>query len=390
MRSLLTSFSTFLISLTLIQTATAESAQTDKLEDTLQPLTASFKTKFFRPLLTNYLQGSLNNSLPNKKIEAPTLLTTLGADDLHTVRYQSQPCGKTWHSTINLHTTEQPTGAFSILSNPTPTLLAPAGTDIAAQISLDAKQLQKLAVELSKIYQSETTTQTWLDYRIANKSLATHLSSTETRIHLAIDFDDKQTLDLGRVAIGRPHIFIRFDGANSLVDAFFLHLKKFRGVPFHRIESHQAISYRLPAFVKDATANLLPYVHIDKVNNTATITSTEEFFVRSQATGTTITEDPNFQSTWKNMPATGSAMLYVSKRALNSTATLYKKAIDEKWTSNPSFLQNEPLYSKFINDLNNSDNGFAFCISPSKEGQQINLKGPLPGAFLSLIFNRVK
>lgn len=348
------------------------------------------KAKHFRPLLTNYLQRTLNPPTAAHPVSAGSLLSTMGSDQIESIALSSKQLGDTWISRAFIQNQGNNTGIFQLLDHSDAKLnspfLAPVSTDIAAQFSLDLSQASNLLTELARAFHDEERAQHWLDQMLADRPIREFMKDTHARAHLAIDFDDNEQVNLGRVRIGRPHVLLRIDGVNSLLESYLTHLIKYRGVPFLREEKSELVSYRLPEFIKTATAGILPFIQFDRTNNTATLASTREFLLSSQQKAHDIAEDPSFQSTWKEIPTHGSAMLYISKRALHSTEKLYQRAIDEQWTDNPGFLRNRPIYDQFIKDLNSSETGIAFAITPQPNGQLISLKGPLPSALFTLIF----
>lgn len=348
------------------------------------------KAKHFRPLLTNYLQRSLNAPGTASPVNAENLLSALGIDQIESIAFSNKLQGDTWMNRAFIQNEGNNTGVFQLLGHSDAALnspfLAPVSTDIAAQFSLDLSKASTLLTELARAYQDEDRAQSWLDQTLADRPVRELMKDTHARVHLAIDFDDNEQVNLGRVSIGRPHILLRIDGGNALLESYLTHLINYRGVPFMREEKGNTVSYRLPEFIKFATAGILPFIQFDQKNNTATLASTREFFDSSQKEVPNISADLGFQATWKDIPSHGSAMLYVSKRALHSTELLYQRALDEQWTDNANFLKKRPLYDQLIKDLNSAETGIAFAITPQPNGQLISLKGPLPSALFSLFF----
>lgn len=390
-------FSTLLISATLISEVFCEQTRDVKREssptlhlDADADHLSIIRPQHFRPLLAQYLQSVWNASSAAPPLVATDILHTLGVDELEAISFSNKLQGDTWINRAFLQNQGNNTGVFELLDHSDPSLdspfHAPISTDIAAQFSIDLRQASALITSLAHDYHWEKEAAAWLDQPLAQGSIREQMANTQARVHLSIDFDDNDQINLGRVHIGRPHFLLRMDGANQLLESYLTHLIKYRGVPFMREEKGPIISYRLPNFLKAATANILPFIQFDTESNTATLASTQEFFTLSQNKALNISEDKHFQATWKGIPAKGSAMLYISKRVLNSSEKLYNRAVEEQWTDNPAFLKNRHLYDQFVKDLNSSQTGIAFSISEKPTGQLISLKGPFPSALFALIF----
>jgi len=347
---------------------------------------ATMQVAPFLKILEKYIQSCFNET--EKPVDIDALFATTGLKDLDTIQHSNRQVGDTWINTLRLHTKRPHPGIFNLLGHPeaepNQPFYAPSSTDIAAQFSLNLGNIPELLTELAEQTQQQQQAKSFLDQTIGEKTLRTLLDNNHARIHLAVDFDDKIPFNLGRVQIGRPHVLLRIDGINRLVEQLVQHYIKTRGVPLTRTIEDGLVVYRLPKYLMLASAGYLPVITLDPKANSACLASSQRVLDRVGNSNTTLADDPQFLQTWKEMPANSSAQLYISKRLLNSTQEIYKRALKEEWTDNPQFLAQQPLISQFINDLNSSTSGIAFSHVSKDDLQTMSLKAPLPSVLILL------
>lgn len=347
---------------------------------------ATMQVAPFLQILEKYIQSAFEESPTPVDIDG--LFNSAGLKSIDTIQHSNRQVGSTWFNSLRLKTSRPSPGIFSLLgppeAEPNEPFYAPSSTDIAAQVSLNLANLPELLTELAEKTQQQQQAKSFLDQNIGDKTLRTLLGKNRARIHLAVDFDDKIPFNLGRVKIGRPHVLLKIDGINPLVEQLVQHYIKTRGVPLKRTEEGGLIIYRLPKYLILASAGYLPVITLDPKTNSACLASSQRVLDRVGDSKTTLADDQNFIQTWKEMPAKSSAQLYISKRLLNSTQEIYKRALKEEWTDNPQFLAQQHLITQLINDLNSTNSGVALS-HVSSDGQQImSLKAPLPSVLILL------
>jgi hypothetical protein len=347
---------------------------------------ATIKVAPFLNILEKYIQSAYDGA--EISVDIDELTTAAGLKDIDTIQHSNRQTGDTWLNTLQLNTKRPQPGIFKLLGPADPKLnepfFAPASTDIAAQISLKLGDLPELLTALTEHTGQQEQAKDLLGQKIGDSTLKDLLDNNQARLHLAVDFDDKVPFNLGRVQIGRPHVLLRIDGINPLIEKLIEHYIKTRNVPLKRTEENGQIIYRLPKYLILASAGYLPVITLDTISNTTCIASSQKVLDRVRDSKTTLADDPQFLQTWQEMPAQSSAQFYISKRLLNSTEQIYLRALEEEWTDNPTFLAQQPIISQLIKDLNNSESGIAFS-HVSQGGQQImSLKAPLPSVLILL------
>lgn len=347
---------------------------------------ATMQAAPFLKILEKYIQSAFEDT--EKPVDVDGLFAATGLKNLNTIQHSNRQVADTWINTLRLHTKQPKPGIFKLLGTASPELnepfYAPASSDIAAQLSLELGHLPGLLTAISEQTQQQKQTKTFLEQKIGERTLKDLLEKNRARLHLAVDFDDKVPFNLGRVQIGRPHVLLRIDGINPLIEELIEHYIKTRNVLLKRTEENGHIVYRLPKYFILASAGYLPVITLDPTANTTTIASSQMVLDRVRNSKTTLADDPQFLQTWQKMPAKSSAQLYISKRLLNSTEKIYKRALKEEWTDNPQFLANQAIISQLIHDLNSSTSGIAFSHVSKKDQQIMSLKAPFPSIIILL------
>ncbi|MEO1857591.1 MAG: hypothetical protein ABGY95_09560 [Rubritalea sp.] len=333
----------------------------------------------FLKTLEKYIQSAYDGAGMTVDIEGVT--TVLGLKDLDTIQHSTRQVEDTWLSKISID--RKKLGIFALSAPPSNTpFAAPESTDIAIQAALDLSQLPALLRELHKEIGTPAAAEAFLTQRIAGIEMETFLQSSRPTIHICVDFDDNETLFLGKESIGRPHIALRVDGSHKILEAILNHFISTRNALFKRQVTATGKLYTLPAYFSDAIAGYQPIISFDEIKNTTTIASSISMFERIEDSGNNLTTDSAFTKTWAGFPEESSAKAYISKRALSGLHHFYTLALKEKWTNNRQFLKKKYLITGAMMQLHSSQSGLAFSIASDENSDTITLKSPFPSTML--------
>lgn len=312
---------------------------------------------------------------------AKEISQTLGLDEISKVTQSNLMLDDTWLSQVTIH--RESSGIFALFNEALNTpFFAPESTDIAVQATINLSALRELIQQYHTVTSSDTQANALLDHTIATTSLRDLLTSPNTTFHLCVDFDDAKELPLGKEAIGYPHFALRIDGNHELFQSILQHYIQTRNALFTQTQINSLTIYTLPAYFADAIAGYQPIFEFDSEHDSTTIASSAQMLERLHSPNDSLSNDPNFDKTWRKLPSSCSAKAYISKRALEGFHHFYLLALKEKWTNNPVFLQKKFQFSAAASQLNSSESGLAIAISSDKNKDTITYKSPFPSSFL--------
>lgn len=303
----------------------------------------------------------------------------LGFNAIENVTQSSQKVEDTWFSEVTIQRERE--GIFQMLTPSTEEpFFAPKSTDIALQAAFNLRSLPALIREYHKANGTEKAADKYLSSEVVGTTLEQFFSSEEAiRVQVCVDFDDKNTLNLGKESIGRPHMAIRLDGAEETIDAIVQHYIASRGALFTKRETDTGYLYTLPAYFSEALADYLPVIEINTKEHFAVIASDKTMLDRLYSEDQHIGTDPAFTHTWRKLPEKASLKLYVSKRAIEGLHHFYKLSKKEQWSNNSFLLQNQTAITLGLAQLNNSSSGLGISLASEENKDVLSVKSPIPG-----------
>lgn len=337
------------------------------------------------------LAQSQGKSIP-ADLDIAKLLSITALDRVSAIARSNTAINKsTWLNQAYLQNDGCKDGIFSIVNGKTQPFItpqiAPSGTDIAIQLELDLRQSPELARALAIPFGASKSVDESLSSMFGPFKVTVEeaLQSSNIRVLIAIDFDEKNRFDLGKINIGRPRILIRIDGVHWLWKKSAEKLMNDLFIPFDRTEKEGIITYSSPPEMVEAFQGFEPAMEVDAANDQIWISTSRKFIKQARNEKNSLANDPAFLTTWEGLPTSGNSMAYISKSFLTELNTIYKTAIEKKWVDAELFKNQKPLVDKLIGDILKSDTGLALSLQQDATGIHLASKLPFPDKYLNLI-----
>jgi len=341
-------------------------------------------------VITEYLSMALDiakqveDDVP-KDLDVKELVQILG---LHTLKSTAQSAkfdGNVWTNKAFIDNGGSNKGIFSLLGGNGTAYsvadMAPEGADLALQLKLDLRQVEKIIMEIAGAVGEERQAKRTMNEQIPNLDLAVGklLSKFNVTMNLVVDLNPDKRVEVGPMEIAKPNIVGRIDGLAWMWDQVGEKMMKemHEQIPFVRTEKMGVITYTVPEEMKKDMEGFSPILVVDKPKNQIWISAREEFLTHCQTTDKKLSQSAPFKATWAGMPAKGNSMAYVSKELLDELVLQYDKYA-KAGAFGEEFEPAKPLVDKLVADLTQSKVGFALAISKDADGVQFVAKTPLP------------
>ncbi len=299
----------------------------------------------------NYKEGKFTDYLEiaEKAIEAKAdelpegvtsrdIFKAIGLGNITTYAQSSTPQGTEWINKIRLNNGGKNEGALKLLldskhkglSVPT---MAPAGTDLALQFSLNLSSLEPL---ISGVMETAASDEDKAEFKaemakpvpMMEMSNSELLKKLDIRLNIALDLDPTEQLPTPIGAFDKPNLVIRIDGAAWAWAKVGAQLIGSTGLPFAKAEANGVTTYSLPA---EITANFMgysPVLSVDSAKDQIWIASSPEFLTKSSSGKNTLAQSAAYKATMAGLSNDGVSMSYVSKEFadfLTKTLGAFKK-----------------------------------------------------------------
>ncbi len=284
----------------------------------------------------NYKEGKFSDYLEiaEKAIEAkaddlPEEITSrdifkaIGFGNITTYAQSSTPQGTEWINKIRLNNGGKNEGALKLLldskhkglSVPT---MAPAGTDLAVQFSLNLSSLEPLisgVMETAASDEDKAEFKTNMSNPVPMMDMTTSelLKKLDVRLNLALDMDPAEQIPTPLGAFDKPNLVIRLDGASWAWAKVGAQLIGSTGLPFAKAEANGVTTYSLPAEMTAQFMGYSPVLSVDTAKDQIWIASTPEFLTKSSSGKNTLAQSAAYKATMAGLPNDGVSMSYVSK-----------------------------------------------------------------------------
>ena len=298
----------------------------------------------------NYKEGKFSDYLEiaEKAIEANAedlpdgftskdLFKAIGVGNITSYAQSSTPQGTEWINKIRLNNGAQNEGVLKLLldtkhkglSVPT---MAPAGSDLAAQLSLNLSSLEPL---IAGVMMSTASDEDAASFKaemakpvpmmeMTNSEL---LKKLDLRFNLVIDLDATEKLPTPIGAFDKPHIVGRIDGAAWAWAKVGGQLLGTTGLPFTKSEANGVATYRLPAEMTAQFMGYSPVISVDTNKDQIWLASSPEFLTKSSDGKDTLADSAAYKATMAGLPKDGVSMTYMSQSfatLLTQTLTTFK------------------------------------------------------------------
>lgn len=265
------------------------------------------------------------------------IFKAIGLENIMTYAQSSTPRGTEWINKIRLNNGGKNEGALKLLldtqhkglSVPT---MAPAGTDLALQLSINLSSLEPLIAGVMKAAASDEDKAEFKAemakpvpmMEMTNSEL---LQKLDLRFNLVIDLDATEKLPTPIGAFDKPHLVGRIDGAAWAWAKAGGQLLGLTGLPFEKTEANGVTTYSLPAEMTENFMGYSPVISVDSNKNHIWVASSPEFLTKSSSGKNTLAESAAFKATMAGLPKEGVSMTYMSKdfaTFLTQTLTTFK------------------------------------------------------------------
>ena len=284
----------------------------------------------------NYKEGKFTDYLEiaEKAIEAKAdelpegftsrdIFKAIGLGNITTYAQSSTPQGTEWINKIRLNNGGKNEGALKLLldskhkglSVPT---MAPAGTDLALQFSLNLSSLEPL---ITGVMETAASDEDKAEFKaemakpvpMMEMSNSELLKKLDIRLNIALDLDPTEQLPTPIGAFDKPNLVIRIDGAAWAWAKVGAQLIGSTGLPFAKAEANGVTTYSLPAEVTAKFMGYSPVLSVDSAKDQIWIASSPEFLTKSSSGKDTLAQSAAYKATMAGLPNDGVSMTYVSK-----------------------------------------------------------------------------
>ncbi|MEO1857741.1 MAG: hypothetical protein ABGY95_10325 [Rubritalea sp.] len=258
-----------------------------------------------------------------EKFTSRDLFSVLGFENIASYAQSSTPDGSEWINKIRLNNGGKNEGALKLLfdtqhkglSVPT---MAPAGTDLALQLSLNLSGIEPLIAEIMNTVASDEDIAEFKAemakpvpmMEMTNSEL---LQKLDLRFNLVIDLDSNEKIPTPIGAYDKPHVVGRIDGAAWAWAKAGGQLIGLTGLPFNKAEANGVTTYSLPAEMAANFMGYSPVISVDSNKDQIWVASSPEFLTKSSDGKDTLAETTAFKSTMAGLPKEGVSMTYMSK-----------------------------------------------------------------------------
>ena len=275
--------------------------------------------------LFDELAGLINEMAKEagEEVDAKAILTALGLNEINSYAMSSEKDGNLWKNHIFLHNNGSDKGIFPILGKKNSDFIvsniAPADSDLAFQLELDLKTVEKLISSVMKAGNAPADAVEEFNEAMAEQVPMLGLTTSEllaklkVRVNLVMDLDPTVKLALPMVGqIDTPNLLIRIDGVGWAADKVADNLVAQSGLPFEKKEADGVKTYSLPAAMAAQFLGYSPVIAIDTKNDTLSIASTPEFLAKCNNAGDKLAKSADFTAATAGFTQKGNAMTYVS------------------------------------------------------------------------------
>ncbi|MFC4995004.1 hypothetical protein [Rubritalea tangerina] len=260
-------------------------------------------------------------------VKAQDLFNALGLGNISKYAQSSTPQGTEWINKIHLNNGGDNQGALKLLldtkhkglSVPN---MAPAGSDLALQLSLNLSNLEPL---VSSVMAKAATDEDKADFKAQMESPVPMMEMTtsellqklDLRLNLVIDLDENEKLPTPVGEFNKPHIVGRIDGAAWTWAKVGAQAIGGTGLPFQKAEANGVTTYTLPAEMSANFMGYSPVISVDKNKDQIWVASSPEFLKKSSSGQNTLAQSEDYKKTMEGLPKDGVSMTYVSKGFAN-------------------------------------------------------------------------
>jgi len=328
----------------------AESIQLNKYSGDIGALTQ------YMELFFNIVKESDHNVPAGLNVKG--MVDVLALDKLRAGSSSSAKVDNAWLNYSYIDTGGSEEGIFSLLGRKNqpqvvPTI-CPVGTDIAVQLELDLRKVEQMIYGIAEMTgDTEKIDATFGEVPPElEMTFSEALAKMNVRVNLMLDLDANDEIPLPIGNIGRPLMAARVDGISWLWPIMEKQL-----VENPLVELHEKDGLLI---LKPTNEGVLE-MKKSRVGSLFQIIKLSPLVVYKQA--------------MEKLPKTANSMVYVSEDLLKKLSEVYMKLRDTGLMGE-KFKKAEPLMSRFLEDLTESDKGWIMSVAKDETGILTASRGP--------------
>lgn len=347
---------------------------------------ANFKEGQFSDYLTlidKAIDSSEGADLP-EGFDKTKLYEVLGLSTIKSYAQSSTPDGAEWINHIHLNNGGASEGILKILTSSkhkglSAPQMAPAGSDLAMQLSLNLESVEPMLREIIKMGGEADLAE--LDSGLSEEvpmvggTTSELLKKLDLRLNLVIDLDGADQLNTPFGAFDRPHLTGRIDGISWIWEKVGAMAIGGTGLPFTKTEEGAVTSYTLPAEMAAQFMGFSPTIRVDKEKDQIWLGTTPEFLTKCVSGENTLADSDAFKSTFKGLPTDGAAMTYASKDFYNFFGKSVLGALEQQGIMEMADEATKLQIEKAKKQMNVVANGTAQVISSDASGVLFSERG---------------
>lgn len=355
--------------------AVADVPAADKVNKSAEDFEAAKSDDLLKELTDMMQKAAIKEG---NEVDAKEILNILGLSAVDSYAYSSDKQGDEYINLIYLHDGGANKGIFKTLGGNSvkysvPTM-CPNGTDLAFQMKLNLGNVEEMARGIMRasnssdedIEEFEDTMNE--DLPDIDMTTSTMLKKIDLTVHLAIDMDQEEQLDLtmlGMGAIDKPRIVARIDNIKWALKYLDKTLQE-PGAGMQRSEKDGVIVFNMGEQMEQMLMGYSPLIVLDTNKGQLWFATSQAFLKRCKSGENTLADDVNFQSTMEGLPKKGNALFYISKDLAKLIANMLEEQIKEG-----NIEKNEDM-DKMLTELKGVKTGAAQAYTRDETGAHIS------------------
>ncbi len=326
-------------------------------------------------------------------LEAKDMMEILG---VNTLKAYGDSCAKVDNAWLNLSYMDNggnSKGVFSLFGEKDQAYvvpsISPAGTDLAFQLQLDLRQVEEMATAMAKALGEGDKIDQNMKKPIPELGMTASeiLAQMNVRVNFMMDLDAADTIPTPFGQVGRPYMAARIDGVAWLWDKLGKKALEESGAPIDVSEKDGMIILKpnLEARTEmteggsrqvSQIMNLSPIVIVDIKNNYIWTGTNEAYLSKCMSGENTLADTAEFKASMEGLPGKANTLAYVSKELLSQISEKYGNLVDTGMLDE-EFDKAKPLIDRLMEDITESDKGWAMTITVDDNGILTASRGPL-------------
>lgn len=373
----------------------AESIQLNKYSGDIGALTQ------YMELFFNIVKESDHNVPAGLNVKG--MVDVLALDKLRAGSSSSAKVDNAWLNYSYIDTGGSEEGIFSLLGRKNqpqvvPTI-CPVGTDIAVQLELDLRKVEQMIYGIAEMTgDTEKIDATFGEVPPElEMTFSEALAKMNVRVNLMLDLDANDEIPLPIGNIGRPLMAARVDGISwlwpimekQLVENPLVELHEKDGLLILKPTNEGVLEMK-----KSRVGSLFqiiklsPLVVIDLEKDAVWVCSNEDYLAKCLSGENTLANSPAYKQAMEKLPKTANSMVYVSEDLLKKLSEVYMKLRDTGLMGE-KFKKAEPLMSRFLEDLTESDKGWIMSVAKDETGILTASRGPFATKHLKYLVSAI-